>query len=498
MHRLILPLVAALLVSASPGAAEAAVAAEAADAGLVAAIRAGDGAGVRAAIERGADVLAADPDGTTALHWAAHADDPAIVELLLAAGADPQAANRYGVRPISLACTNGNVAIVESLLDAGADPGTALAEGETALMTAARTGALDVVRLLLDRGADVNAAEAWRGQTALMWAAAEGHAHLIPTMLSYGADVAARSTKGWTPLLFAVREGRIDVVQTLLEAGSGVEEALPVTEETRRGGTSAERAATGLNAFLLAAANAHYDVAALLVDRGADVNVAARGWTALHQVSWVRKSGVAGSNNPPPAGSGTMTSLEFVRKLVAAGADVDARVTRRPPAGITRLNFLGGTPFLLAARTGDADLMRLLAELGADPLLPNEDGTTPLMVAAGVGTSSPGEDPGTEPEVLEAVRVALEFGGDLNEVDDNGETVMHGAAYKHLPKVVAFLAEAGADVDVWNQPNSRGWTPLEIVAGVHRGMNIQSSPVTAAAVRAAMEAAGVTPPLAGQ
>ena len=497
MHRSVLSLVAFLVVAVAGVGTEAGEGLEA-DIQLVDAVRAADEAGVREAIERGADVMAADPDGTTPLHWAAHADDPAIVETLLAAGADPRAANRYGVRPISLACTNGNVAIVELLLDAGADPDTALAEGETALMTAARTGALDVVRLLLDRGADVNAAETWRGQTALMWAAAEGHAHLIPTMLSHGADVAARSTNGWTPLLFAVREGRIDVVQTLLEAGAGVEEALPVTEETRRGGTSAERAATGLNAFLLAAANAHYDVAALLVDRGADVNVASRGWTALHQLSWVRKSGIAGSNNPPPPGSGSMTSLEFVRKLVAAGADVNARVTRRPPAGITRLNFLGGTPFLLAARTGDADLMRLLAELGADPLLPNEDGTTPIMVAAGVGTSSPGEDPGTEPEVLEAVQVALELGGDLNEVDDNGETVMHGAAYKHLPRVVAFLAEAGADIGVWHQPNSRGWTPLEIVAGVHRGMNIQSSPVTADAVRAAMEAAGVTPPLAGQ
>ena len=349
--------------------------------------------------------------------------------LLLEAGADAAAANRYGVRPLSLACTNGNAAVAELLLDAGADANTTLVEGETVLMTAARTGDLDIVRLLLERGADVNAAESWRGQTALMWAAAEGHAQLIPTMLSYGGDVSARSTKGWTPLLFAVREGRIDVVQTLLEAGVDVEEALPVTQETRRGGTSAERSATGLNAFLLAAANAHYELAGLLVDRGADVNVASRGWTALHQVSWVRKAGIAGSNNPAPKGSGSMTSLEFVRKIVGAGADLDARVTTRPPAGITRLNFLGGTPFLLAARTGDADLMRLLAELGADPLLPNDDGTTPLMVAAGVGTSAPGEDPGTEPEVLEAVKVALELGGgDLNAIDDNGETAMHGAA----------------------------------------------------------------------
>ena len=468
-----------------------AAAAEVVDAGLLDAIRAVDAGGVRAALDRGADATAAEPDGTTPLHWAVHADDAGIVELLLAAGADASATNRYGVAPIALACVNGNAAVVRLLLDAGVDPDTTLAEGETALMTAARTGAQDVVELLLDYGADVNAAEAWRGQTALMWAAAEGHAHLVPTMLSHGADVSARSAQGWTPLLFAVREGEIGVVQTLLEAGVGAGESLPVTQGRRRGGTSAEREATGLDAFLLAAANAHYELGALLVDRGADVNVASRGWTALHQVSWVRKAGIAGSNNPSPKGSGAMTSLEFVKKIAAAGADLNARVTIRPPAGITRLNFIGGTPFLLAARTGDAPLMRLLAELGADPLLPNEDGTTPIMVAAGVGTSSPGEDPGTPPEVLEAVQVALELGGDLNEVDAKGETVMHGAAYKHVPAVVAFLAEAGVDPAVWNQPNSREWTPLDIVENVPLGRGIQDNPATAAAIRAVMERAGV-------
>ena len=465
-----------------------------ADAALIDAIKAVDKTAVQAAITRGADVTAAESDGTTPLHWAVHVDSAVISELLLDVGADATVANRYGVRPIALACTNGNADVIELLLDAGANPNTMTAEGETALMTASRTGALDVVRMLLDRGADINASETWRGQTALMWAAAEGHAHLVPTMLSYGADISVRSSKGWSAMLFAAREGQIDVVQTLLEAGADVKDALPIIEETRRGGTSAERAATGLSAFLLAAANAHYELAALLVDRGADVNVASRGWSALHQVSWVRKAGVAGSNNPAPEGSGSMTSLEFVRKIVAAGADVNARVTERPPAGITRLNFVEGTPFLLAARTGDADLMRLLVELGADPLLPNEDNTTPVMVAAGVGTSSPGEDPGTEPEVLEAVQVALEFGGNLNDIDDNGETVMHGAAYKHLPKVVEFLAEAGADINVWNQPNAKGWTPLQIVEGVHIGMNIQSSPGTAAAFRKAMIAAGAEVP----
>jgi ankyrin repeat protein len=463
------------------------------DAGLLAAIKAVDEAGVQAALAGGADVTATETDGTTPLHWAVHADDPALVELVLGAGADATARNRYGVPPIALAAVNGNAAITKLLLEAGADAGAALAQGETVLMTAARTGAPDVVELLLEGGADANAVETWRGQTALMWAAAEGHAQVIPTLLSHGADMTARSTKGWTALLFAVRQGHIGAVQTLLEAGGDVEETLPVEEETRRGGTSAERAATGLNAFLMAAANAHYEVAALLVDRGADVNVNSRGWTALHQVSWVRKAGIAGSNNPAPQGSGAMTSLEFVQRLVAAGADVNARVTKRPPAGITSLNFIGGTPFLLAARTADAPLMRLLAELGADPLLPNEDNTTPLMVAAGIGTQAPGEDPGTEAEVLEAVQVALDLGGDLNAVDDKGQTAMHGAAYKHLPAVVTFLADAGADINVWNQPNHREWTPLDVVQ-VHPEINRQASPETGDAIREVMEAAGVTPP----
>ena len=314
-------------------------------------------------------------------------------------------------------------------------------------------------------------------------------------MLAHGADITLRSTSGWSPLLFAAREGQIDVARTLLDAGAEVQRSLPVVKQETNTNAAAGRTATGLDAFLLAAANAHYELAALLVDHSANVNNASRGWTALHQVSWVRKAGIAGSNNPAPEGSGTMTSLEFVRKLVEAGADVNARVTSKPPAGITRLHFIGGTPFLLAARTGDADLMRVLAELGADPLLPNEQNTTPIMVAAGVGTSAPGEDPGTEAEVLDAVKVAIDLGGDLNEVDDNGETVMHGAAYKHLPSVVAFLAEAGADIDVWNQPNAHGSTPLDIVevVGGNFGATVSPSPATGAAIREVLEAAGVVP-----
>ena len=465
------------------------------DAQLLDAVKAGDQAAVRALIEDGADVNAGEADGTTPLHWAAYSSDLKIAELLVAAGAIPTIANRYGVQPLSIAAVGGNAALIELLLVAGADPNTVQGEGETALMTAVRTGKLEAVEVLLDHGADVNAIEQWRGQTALMWAAAEGHAAIIPTLIEHDADIRARSLGGYSALLFAAREGHIDVVEALLDGGGAVDDGLPLQRRRQDdGGTSAEAAPTGINIFLIAAANAHYELAALLLDRGADVNSAPRGWTALHQLTWVRKAGIAGSNNPAPAGSGDMNSLDFARKLVADGADVNARVTERPPTGITRLNSIGGTPFLLAARTADAEYMRLLVELGADPLLTNNDNSTPLMVAAGLGTASPGEDPGTENEVVEAVALAIELGGDLNAVDDNGETVMHGAAYKHFPAVVEFLYEAGAEIAVWNQENRRGWTPLHIVeGGIHIGMNILRSAPTAAAIREVMARAGVEP-----
>jgi ankyrin repeat protein len=451
---------------------------------IVDAVKAGDAARVRALIDKRVNVNERQQDGTTALHWAVDRDQRDIVQMLIRAGADVKAANRYGATPLFLASVNGNAGTIAMLLEAGADASSANADGETALMVAARTGRPEAVSALLARGADPNAKEGWRGQTALMWAAAEGHPAVIELLVARGADLKARSTAGFTALLFAAREGRIAAVDALLKAGADMNESLPV----RRRGPQAQNqppppSEVGLNAFLLAAANAHYELAARLLDRGADPNAAPQGYTALHQVSWVRKAGVSGSNNPAPQGSGSMDSLTFVRRLVAKGAQLNARVTKRPSMGVTTLNSIGATPFLLAARTADAPLMKLLAELGADPQLTNEDGSTPLMVAAGLGTNAPGEDPGTEPEVLEAVKVALDLGNDLNAVDKNGETAMHGAAYKHVPSVVRYLAEKGAKVEVWNRPNSKGWTPLTITDGVQRGMNIVSSPTTSAVIR---------------
>lgn len=483
---------------------------------LVDAVKKADKAAVRTLLSHRVNVNAAEPDGTTALHWAARANDAETADLLVRAGANVKAANRYGVTPLTLAAMTGNGVIVETLLKAGADPNTAMLDGETALMTAARTGKADAVKALLAHGADPNAKEKDRGQTALMWAAAEGNADAIRALVDGGADIRARSTGdgGFTALLFAAREGRIAAAKALLQGGADINESLQPPARGRRGaGPAADApAAAGqrggasapavmepvltANALLLAAANQHYELALALVDAGADPNSGPQGFTALHQVSWLRKVGDGERANPD--GSGTVSSLEFVKQMVARGANVNARVKRKPAVLGRRFNALGATPFLLAARTADAPLMRLLAQLGANPGLPNDDGTTPLMVAAGVGAGSTAEDPGSEPEMVEAIKVAVELGGDVNAVDKNGDTAMHGVANKMTPpgvggaSLVHLLAERGAKVEVWNRPNKAGLTPIQ-VGGIN-GDNIASP--SRAAIRELMKAADVWTPTA--
>ena len=446
-----------------------------------------DRAGIRALLEKRVDVNATQVDGMTALHWAAYHDDLETAKLLVDAGANVGATNRYGVTPLSPACTNGNEALVELLLEAGADPHTTLRGGETALMTAAHTGKLGSVSALLARGADVNAKER-RGQTALMWAAAEGHTAVVHVLLKAGADFRTPLKSGFTPLFFAVREGHCDVVTALLKAGVDVNE----TMQTHR--TMGKAPKKGTSPLVLAVENGHFELAVTLLEAGADPNDQRAGFTALHTITWVRKPGRGDGDDgdPAPQGSGNLSSLEFVKELVARGADVNARLERGRP-GRGRINKRGATPFLLAAATADAPLMRLLVELGADPLLPNGENCTPLMAAAGVGTIAPGEEAGTEPEALEAVALALDLGADVNAVDDNGETATHGAAYKSLPRVVQLLVDRGAKIEVWNRKNKYGWTPLLIAEGYRVG-NFKPSVETTAALHRVMLAAGVTPP----
>jgi uncharacterized protein len=446
---------------------------------------------IRALLKQHVDVNRPQVDGMTALHWATYRDDLELANLLVRAGANVKAANRYGVTPLSLACTNGNGVMVDMLLKAGADPNAPLPGGETPLMTAARTGTLASVKALLSHGASVDGKDDRRGQTALMWAAAEGHAAVVQALIDADADFGIRLPSGLTPLLFAVREGRIDVVRVLLKAGADANETIPV-DAGRRRGYGGRLPPAGGSALLLAVMNGHFELAAQLLSAGANPNADLPGYTVLHAITVVRKPGV-GDNDPAPEGSGKISSIELVKTLAAHGANLNARMTKRPNLNNTRLHEIGATPYLLAALTADAELMRTLAALGANPLLPNAANSTPLMAAAGLATRSPGEDAGTEGEVLEAVQVALDLGADINAVDDNGETAMHAAAYKNLPKVVKFLAAKGAQIDVWNKNDKFGWTPLAIAVGYRFG-NFKPSAETEAALREVMIAAGVTPP----
>ena len=363
-----------------------------AGADLLEAARAGNPHAIRAEIAAGADLDARDADGATALHWAVQRHSLEAVAALLDAGAEPSAVTRNGVTPLSLAALLGETALIERLLAAGADANERSEEGQTALMLAARNGRADAVRLLLERGADANAVEPFRQQTALMWAAGEGNAEAIHVLAEHGAALEARSSGDFTALLFAVREARLEAVRALLERGADVDAV----------------AADGTSALNMAIVNAYYEVASLLTAGGADPNLADPRGSPLHIIAWLREPGATGNAavgaeaDAPPRPVGAVTSLDLARQLLEAGADPNVRIDwqemrfnkiagmARNPPGLTLgrhlLTYNGATAFYVAAKNGDAPLMRLLADYGADPLITNRFGITPLMVAAGLDT----------------------------------------------------------------------------------------------------------------
>ena len=456
-----------------------------------------DNTSLRTLLRTGADVNGAQVDGTTALHWAAYNDDADSVALLIKAGANVNAVNRYGVPPLAQACINGNAAIVKLLLDAGANANAAMKGGETVLMLAARAGNVEAVKALLARDAGTATRER-RGQTALMWAAAEGHNAVVRALLEAGADINAKIDSGFTPFFFAVREGHLDVVRTFLAAGVDVN-AMMVRGANVSGTAglalrgSARAPAT--SPLMLAVENGHFELAIALVDAGADPNDVRTGFTPLHMIPGVRKPDSSDGSDPAvPTGSGRLSSADFVREIVKRGANVNFRLakgTRKQQATSSLVASEGATPFLFAADRSDVPLMRLLLELGADPKLPNFNNTTPLLAAAGVGTAEPLEEAGEESEALEAVKMLLDLGADINTVDDNGDTAMHGAAYNIYPRVVALLADRGADPKVWNKPNKAGRTPLFIAEGYTGRLPRPDAP-TIAAVTKVMLAAGLS------
>jgi ankyrin repeat protein len=461
---------------------------------------------LRRQLQNKAHLDAAEPDGSTALHWAIRRDNTEMARLLIAAGANPAAATRYGITPLHLAASNGNAEILDILLKAGLDANSTALEGQTALMTASLHGNPDAIRTLLAHGARVNEREPLKGQTALMWAAGAGNAAAVKLLAEAGADIQAKSRAGFSALLFAVLNQRLETVRALLDADASANDA----------------ASDGTSALNIAVVNAYYDVASLLLDFGADPNASDPRGSALHTLAWLRKPGATGSAavggdlRGPPVPNGNVSSIELVQKLLARGADPNRRVyigerrfskaggaSTNPPnieLGRHILTYDGATPFWLAANNGDVEYMRVLLDHGADPKIPNKFGVTPLMVAAGLNYyegETPGPYTGTpEEERLEAVKLALEAGNDLHaradfgdyrmagdpkyiayyyplNIEDlldlgtgdprwDGSTALHGAVVSGQTSIVKFLIEKGARIDA---TSDAGWTPLLLARG---------------------------------
>ncbi|MYD70837.1 MAG: hypothetical protein F4W89_08875 [Acidobacteria bacterium] len=426
---------------------------------LIEAVKAEDAAAVEALLEASADANAAAPDGATPLHWAAYRDVVSLSSLLIDAGAAVDAANDYGVTPLALACENGSDAMVAQLLDAGADPNLARMTGETPLMTCARTGRLETVEALLTAGADPNAAEMARGQTALMWAAGQAHADVARALIDAGADVHARSQGGFTPLLIAARVDAPALAGLLVEAGADVNAASP----------------DGVTPLIVATLRGHTDLAIHLLEEGADPNAAATGYTVLHWVSGSWHTELTGDlrgivtdrDNEWASLNGVGSGrLPLVEALLAHGADPNVRLAEHPPQfGFAsqrfRVSLTGATPFLLAAMDARVEVMRALVDAGADTTLATEEGTTPLMVASGLG-QVPAETRVREADSIAAVEYLLGLGADVHAVNAIGRSALHGAAHIRSDTLVQMLFDHGAEVNV---ADVRGITPLMIAEG---------------------------------
>jgi ankyrin repeat protein len=247
--------------------------------------------------------------------------------------------------------------------------------------------------------------------------------------------------------------------------------------------------------LILAVQNAHFELAIALIDAGADPNDVRTGFTPLHMMAGLRKPDSSDISDPAaPAGSGRLSSLDFVREIVKRGANVNFRLPKgapKQPNTSSSIASEGATPILFAADREDVPLMKVLLELGADPLIPNFNNTTPLLAAAGVGTAEPQEEAGEESEAVEAVKLLLDLGADVNTVDKNGDTAMHGAAYNISPLVVKLLAERGADPQIWKNPNKAGGTPLFIAEGYITRLPRPDAP-TIEAITKLMRAAGIS------
>jgi ankyrin repeat protein len=411
-----------------------------------------DAAALRALIQKKADVNAAEPDGSTALLWAAYRDNLENADALIRAGAKVNAANDLGATPLWAASQNGSAAMVRRLLDAGADPNAALLSGETPLMVAARGGYAQAVDLLLAKGANPNA-RGTRDQTALMWAVSQEHPDVVKLLLAHKADISLRSAM-WsevmavpphglleynkaiphgseTALMFAARVGDLESAKLLVAAGANVNDA----------------DAWGVSTVTLAAHSNFTELVDFLLDKGADPNAAPAGFTALHEAVMRRNE-------------------KMVRALLDHGADANAPLKTWTPTRRSSKDFnfepanVGATPFWLAARFTEPAIMRLLLQHGADAKFVqhsesvSEQGfrkrsevTTALMAAMGMGGGAAWEEiPRSQREALalETAKLAVEQGIDVNAKNTDGRTALDGAKTLRYESVVKFLTENGA------------------------------------------------------
>lgn len=423
-------------------------------------------------------------DGTTSLHLAVRAGDQVRVQALIAAGADVNAATRYHVTPLSLAAQNGDGAMLQLLIRAGANPNAPLGEGQTVLMTAARTGSVGAVKVLIEAGADVNARERWYQQTAVTWAAAENHAAVVTLLAEHGADLDALSRVieppkrgenvgvigtsprgGFTPVAFAAREGAIDAVRALADAGADLNAPDP----------------DGIPPLSIALLNGHYDTAMALIEKGADVNKVDRGGRGPLFIAVDMHTLESRFNRPAPVQydrRGT-DPVAVVKALLHRGASVNAQLAQNiiPPKYSASGNptlTKGATPFLKAATTSDVELMKLLLEYGANPFQMNLNHTNAVMMASGIGWRVVEMAAlNRQEEAIEAVKLLLPYGLDINAVNDDGDTALHGAARRtperDSTKLIQFLVDNGANL---NAVNKVGRRPLEeALGGTEEGMN---------------------------
>jgi ankyrin repeat protein len=477
-----------------------------ADLSVVDAVRGDNKDQLRALIAKHGDVNAALPDGTTALHWAVEYDDLQSVDLLLKAGAKVDAPDGFGFTPLYYAVSNGNVGISERLLQAGANPNATAQAGDSLLMIGARGKSIDILQALLEKGAKVNATDESTHQTPLMWAVRSNNATAVKIMLDRGADVNAKTRVGqtparrppgagggshgtgivrggWpergyqpegpgamTPLLYASRDGRLEIARILLDAKADVNQ--PDVNK--------------ITPLVSAISNHHLDIAELLLGRGADPNSADEwGRTPLWSAVEIRNRDM-GRN---PEQMDREGALKLIEALIAKGANVNARTTEVAPTrrfilplgDLSWVDFTGQTAFLRAALSGDVTVMKLLLKHGADPNIPTNSNTTALMAASGVNWVVNQTYTESKKAQIEAIKMCIDLGQDVNAANTMGLTPVMGAANRGADDILQFLVSKGAKLDA---KDKEGRTPYNWAEGVFLATNApEAKPSTMALIK---------------